>query len=89
MRVYKTINTFTQCPSPAQIASYIIFLMQILVFYIIIQNRLQSPITRIALLITYSICVAVHIVFTLIVSISDPSDSFMIRYRNNRDTYIP
>lgn len=85
MKGYKKINTFSQAPSPAQIGSYLIFLMQILIFYIIIQARLVTPATRIVMLVLYSCSVACQIGVTLLVSLSDPSDSFMVRYRNNRN----
>lgn len=85
MKAYKTINSFTQIPSPAQICSYILFALQILVFWIIIQNRYTSSSTRITMIVIYTISVVAHIIATVLASLSDPSDTFMIRYRNNRD----
>ena len=86
MKAYKTINSFTQIPSPAQICSYLLFLLQILVFWIIIQNRYTSSTTRIVMIVLYTISVVAHIIATFAASLSDPSDSFMIKYRNHRDS---
>ena len=85
MKGYKTINTFSQRPSPAQLVSYLIFLLQILIFFIIIQARLASTSTRIVLIVVYSLSVGSQIVLTFLVSLSDPSDNFMIKYKNRHE----
>lgn len=85
MKGYKKINTFSQGPSAAQIGSYLIFVMQILIFYIIIQARIVTATTRTVMLVLYSCSVICQIGVTLMVSLSDPSDSFMIKYKNNRN----
>lgn len=86
MKKYKIINTFSQSPSIAQIISYLLFLMQVLVFFIIIQKRYESRVMRIVVIIVYSICVVFHVVVTFLTSLSDPSDDFMIKFKNDRDT---
>jgi hypothetical protein len=88
MAKYKTINSFSQIPSVPQIASYFIFLMQVLIFAIIIQARYTSNTKRIIMISIYSIAMGIQILITALTSISDPSDSFMIKYRNNRDEYF-
>ena len=85
MAKYKAINTFSQAPSPTQIISYLIFVMQILIFALIIQARYRSETTRITMIIIYCIAISFQILITFLTSLSDPSDSFMIKYRNNRD----
>ena len=85
MAKYKAINTFSQTPSITQIASYIIFLAQVLIFSIIIQAHITQQTTRISMIIIYSIVTFIQIVITFLTSLSDPSDSFMIRYRNDLD----
>jgi hypothetical protein len=85
MAKYKAINTFSQTPSVTQIASYIIFLTQILIFAIIIQAHYRQQTMRITMIIIYSIVTFIQVVITFLTSFSDPSDSFMIRYRNDRD----
>jgi hypothetical protein len=88
MAKYKTINSFSQIPSAPQIASYLIFLMQVLIFAIIIQARYTSNTKRIIMISIYSIAMGIQIIITALTSISDPSDSFMVKYRNNRDEYF-
>jgi hypothetical protein len=51
MAKYKAINTFSQKPSVTQIASYIIFLTQILIFAIIIQVHYTQQKMRITMII--------------------------------------
>ena len=51
MKNYKTINSFTQTPSAAQIGAYILFLMQILIFFIIIQKNFVSEVKRITMIV--------------------------------------
>lgn len=86
MKKYKIINTFSQSPSPAQIVSYLLFLMQVLIFSIIIQKHYQSSTMRVAVIVIYSICIACHVIVTFLTSLSDPSDDFMIKFKNDRDT---
>lgn len=88
MKNYKTKNSFTQTPSAAQIGAYILFLMQILIFFIIIQKHFVSEVKRITMIVIYSTSITIQIIITLITSLSDPSDSFMIKYRNDRSEYI-
>lgn len=87
MKKYKAINSFTQKPSPAQLVSYSLFLLQLLVFYSIVQSRYLSSVYRVAMLSVYSACAAIHLGLTVVVSVSDPSDGFMVRYKNEREGY--
>lgn len=86
MQKYKPINTFSQRPSLAQIVAYLLFASQIVLFAVIIQKHYVSHSMRIAMIIVYSTVVVGHIVITVLTSYSDPSDDFMIRYRNDRDS---
>lgn len=40
------------------------------------------------MIVLYSVAVGSQIIVTVLTSLSDPSDEFMIRYRNDRDSYI-
>jgi hypothetical protein len=42
MQKYKTINTFSQTPSLAQIVSYLIFLTQVIFFSVLIQANYKN-----------------------------------------------
>jgi hypothetical protein len=42
MNKYKTINTFTQSPSLAQICAYALFCLQIVIFFVIIQKHYEK-----------------------------------------------
>lgn len=86
MNKYKTINSFSRKPSPAQIVSYLLFLMKFLFFYIIIQRRYFSFESRIAMIVVLTSLFICQTVITLLTSYIDPSDDFMIRYRNDRDS---
>lgn len=86
MTKYKTKNSFTQKPSPAQIVAYLLFLMKFLFFFIIIQRRYFSFEKRVGMIVVLTILFACQVVITLVTSFIDPSDDFMIKYRNNRDS---
>lgn len=84
MGSYKTINTFCQSPSVAQIAAYVIFALQVLTFYIVVHRRIHSPTSLLVLHVLYAISTTGQVIFTLASSAIDPSDQIMIKYRNNR-----
>ena len=84
MNKYETINTFTQRPSVAQIVSYILFTLQITTFYAIIQQRYSNTVSSIVFHVLFGISILGEIVTTVVTSYVDPSDPFMIEYRNNR-----
>lgn len=86
MQKYKTINSFTQRPSVAQIIAYLLFTMQIVLFAAIIQKHYKSNAKRIGIIVVYSILLFVHILATFLTSCSDPSDDFMIKYKNDRES---
>lgn len=83
---YSRINSFSQRPSIQQCIAYILFLMQILVFSIIIQKHLSSR-YRTPICAVYGVVAGVHVCIALAVSFSDPSDNLMIKYRNDRSRY--
>ncbi len=38
------------------------------------------------MIVVYGVCVGGHIITTILTSCSDPSDDFMIKYKNDRDS---
>ena len=85
-KAYTTKNTFSKSPGCAQIASYIIFLLMVVLFYVSVRPNLHSG--QIALTIFFTICTAAMVITTLITSYIDPSDQVMIMYKNDRSKYI-
>lgn len=75
---YKTTNTFTMRPSAAQIVSYLLFSLQIITFYVIIQSRYQSRTLFITMHTLYALSLAAQFITTLVCSLIDPSDELMI-----------
>lgn len=78
-------NSFTKTPGVAQIASYTVFLLETVLFYVAVLPHLESLSVKVTLGILYSISLLILIVFTLLSSLNDPSDTAMIVYRNNRE----
>ena len=85
---YSTINTFNQAPSSAQIIAYLLFVLQVVTFYSIIQLRISSSTSFIILHILYGISIIGQFAFTLRTSLIDPSDMVMVLYRRNPSEYI-
>ena len=85
MKKYKIINTFSQKPSFAQIVAYLVFLMQVLIFYILVQKHYESQSVRIAMITLFSISVVTQGILALATSMSDPSDSLMVNFKNQRE----
>lgn len=74
MSIYTAKNSFSRYPSVTQIISYLLFVMQILLFYIVLQKHLEPIWKRITVVVIYSISIAVHLIITLMISLSDPTD---------------
>lgn len=87
MSNYTAKNSFSRYPSVTQIISYLLFVMQILLFYIVVQKHLEPHWKRTTMLVIYSIIAAVHLIITLLISLSDPTDQFMINCINDPQQY--
>ena len=85
---YETINACTRRPSAPQIVAYLLFAFQVATFYAIVENKLVSEDARIILHVFFALSSLLEVVTSLIVSLTDPSDEFMIRYKNNSLLYI-
>ena len=88
MKQYEKITSFTQRPSVPQIVSYILFLLQVITFYTLIQSNYSQEISRTLFHILFAISISGEIIFTIITSCIDPSDTYMIEYKNDRIKYI-
>ena len=75
---YKRVNTFSRHPSLPQISSYIVILIEILVFYIIAAPALSSGTLKAILIVLYSVSLVATFVTTFQSSYIDPSDSILI-----------
>lgn len=80
-------NSFTKTPGIPQIASYAVFLLETVLYYVVVLPHLESLPSKVTLGILYSIFLLLLIVFTVLSSLNDPSDSAMIMYRNDREKY--
>lgn len=75
---YKTVNTFSRTPSPAQIASYIVIALQSVIFYVMVRASMINPVAEIVFTVLYSVSLLATIISAVICSYIDPSDSIMI-----------
>lgn len=74
------INSFTQSPAVTQILGYIFVLMGILVFYICITPHMNNIPANITLSVLFGISTIILIVFSVLSSYIDPSDSIVKQY---------
>ncbi len=81
-RPYLKISTFTKRPGIPQVASYVVFVLETVLFYTVILPRLNHA-PQIFFGILYSGTLVVLVVSTLISSSVDPSDRVMVQYRNH------
>lgn len=79
---YSKNNSFSKKPGLAQIASYAVFLMETILFYMVVLPRLQGS-SKIAFGISYSLSLLMLVVSAVVTSLADPADLIMICYRNS------
>lgn len=79
---YFKITTFTKRPGLPQIASYIVFALETVLFYSVILPKLNET-SQIILGIVYTLTLIILVASTLVSSSADPSDRVMVQYRNH------
>ncbi len=80
----RKINSFTQKPSIAQITSYIMIPLDIVVFYSCVIPNLSDSLTMIVLASVFGAITLALVISTLVCSIHDPTDSIVNEYREVR-----
>lgn len=80
-KLYAKINTFSKSPGAAQMLSYAVFLLETVLFYAVILQKLDNT-PKIILGIIYSVSLISLIAVTIVCSSNDPSDTVMVKYRN-------
>lgn len=80
----KTVNTFTQKPAATQILSYIVVLMEFVVYFSCLFPHLQSLTAQITLTTLLCGFTLALIGFTLVASVTDPTDPVVRDYRRSR-----
>lgn len=87
-KLYERNNTFSKRPGLPQVASYIVFALEVVLFYAVVLPALANR-PQIALGILYTATLLLLVVATIIASKVDPSDQIMILYRNHpREEYF-
>jgi palmitoyltransferase len=94
MAPYTTTNSFTQAPSPTLIISILVFIMQVVIFTVIIQKHCSC---RIFMVVLYSVSVGGQVSTTFLTCLKDPSDDYLVRSKTNKnsktifnvDSFIP
>ena len=70
-----------------QVASYLVFILETVLFYLVILPRLESPAQSI-LGTLYSVTLLSLVISTLVASTCDPSDRVMIQHhKSSREEY--
>lgn len=82
MQKYTKTNTFSRRPSLPQVITYLLFTAEIVFFYALIQNNLVDRGRRIGTIVAFSLVTFIEIGVAFVVSLSDPSDELMVRFRN-------
>lgn len=86
-KAYEKNTSFTKRPGVPQIGSYIVFLLETVLFYSIVLPKLQGT-AQPVLGVLYSLSLIGLVACTIACSICDPSDRIMIQYRNgSREEY--
>lgn len=86
-RLYHKNNTFSRRPGVPQIASYLVFTLETILFYLVVLPRLEGS-TQAILGTLYSMTLLSLVVSTIVASSCDPSDQVMIQHRNSsREEY--
>ena len=83
IKPYEAVNTFSRRPVIAQIVAYLVFIGEMLTFFICMYVNYKSTPRQIAILVCYLTTVVAQIIITLRVSCIDPSDDIMISYRTD------
>ena len=78
---YETNNTFSKRPGLPQVASYIVFALEVVLFYAVVLPALANR-PQIALGLLYTATLLLLVIATVVASKVDPSDQVMILYRN-------
>ena len=81
-REYGVINTFSRFPVIPQIATYILFMSEVITFFICIDVNFKSSSSKLIFLILFLSSSALQIITTIASSYMDPSDNLMIKYVN-------
>lgn len=81
-RPYSKITTFTKRPGLPQLASYVVFVLETVLFYSVILPRLHET-PQVVLGLVYSATLVVLVASTIVSSSADPSDRVMVQYRNH------
>ena len=82
MKSYSKVNSFTHTPSVTQIISYVINILEPVVFYVLVQPNFSSSTTQITLICIFSIFCLSKVILTLIISFSDPADEAMVKFKS-------
>lgn len=80
---YAKVASFTKAPGIAQVASYITFTLEVVLFYSVILPNLNY-ISQISLGILFSLSLLCLVCSACICSSVDPADTAMVLYRNDR-----
>ena len=87
-KLYERNNTFSKRPGLPQVASYIVFALEVVLFYAVVLPALANR-PQIALGVLYTATLLLLVVATVVASKVDPSDQIMILYRNHpREEYF-
>lgn len=78
MNAYSKVNTFTRTPCIQQMICYAASILEVSIFFSLIQPHFSHLSTRLTLIIVYSISLLAKIVSSVYISYSDPSDELMM-----------
>lgn len=79
---YERNNTFSKRPGLPQVTSYIVFALEVVLFYAVVLPALTNG-PQIALGLLYTATLLLLVVATVVASKVDPSDQVMVLYRNH------
>lgn len=85
---YQVVNTFSRTPSPAQICSYVVILLESLIFYIMIRPNIISHPASLTFTLLFSASLVLLIITSFVCSYIDPSDSVMVKFKTGRRSEI-
>ena len=83
---YERNTSFSKTPGIPQLASYVVFLTQTILYYAVVLPRLQGTTAQALLGTFYSLSLLALVVSALVSSLTDPADTAMVHYRNQRET---
>ena len=82
--MYETVNTFSRRPVAPQLISYIVFAIETVFLYALVQPYYSSSTTRIAIITIYSCSLVALIITTFICSLIDPVDPNVPKFKNKK-----